>query len=123
MSNVYHYSIVQYCPNLARQERVNVGIVILNPTTNKIYSKFTNNVNRIDSFFKPMNLDCDWIIKGIQMFQSSLNNTKIESIDDLDKFIGTRINDLIMSKRMMFKTYKSSEEELEDLFSELIEFL
>jgi len=45
------YSIIQFCPNAARQEVVNVGVVLFDTKTGYVDVKLTASVDRIRQFF------------------------------------------------------------------------
>jgi len=46
-----YFSLVQYCPDVARQEAVNVGVVLLCPEQKFIGVKITPGNQRIRRFF------------------------------------------------------------------------
>ncbi len=45
------YSVIQFCPDAARQEAVNVGVVLFDTHTGYVGVKFTPTVERIRKFF------------------------------------------------------------------------
>ena len=50
MSTAY-YSLIQFCPDAARQEAVNVGVVVFDTASGYVGMKFTPNVDRIRNLF------------------------------------------------------------------------
>lgn len=49
--NTAFYSVIQFCPDAARQEAVNVGVVLFDTHTGYVGVKFTPTVERIRKFF------------------------------------------------------------------------
>lgn len=47
-----YFSIIQYCPSLARQEAVNIGILLFSPKHNYLRVKFTQDNSRVERLFK-----------------------------------------------------------------------
>jgi hypothetical protein len=50
MSSAF-FSVVQFCPNLARGEGVNVGTVIVSPRAEKVVARFTSNNEGVKRVF------------------------------------------------------------------------
>ena len=46
-----HYSIVQYCPDLARRETVNIGVVLLVPERAFLQTRMVADNERVRHFF------------------------------------------------------------------------
>jgi Protein of unknown function (DUF3037) len=46
-----HYSIVQYCPDLARRETVNIGVVLLVPERGFLQTRMVADNERVRHFF------------------------------------------------------------------------
>lgn len=46
-----HYSIVQYCPDLARRETVNIGVVLLVPDRAFLQTRMVADNERVRHFF------------------------------------------------------------------------
>ncbi len=53
--NTYHYQVLRYMPDRVSGEFVNLGIVIYDPKTQKLESKFFQKITRVSSFFPTIN--------------------------------------------------------------------
>lgn len=49
--NTAFYSVIQFCPDAARHEAVNVGVVLFDTKTGYVGVKFTQTLDRIQKFF------------------------------------------------------------------------
>lgn len=53
--NTYHYQVLRYMPDRVSGEFVNLGIVLYEPQTQKLVSKFFDKITRVSGFFPTIN--------------------------------------------------------------------
>ncbi|MBZ0265248.1 DUF3037 domain-containing protein [bacterium] len=121
MENDCFYSVLQFCPDRARQESVNVGVVILCPAQKFLGLKTSESVDRLRLLFSHIDFD-------EKFFQLQLNTmeNRIRSMRDDEKtkadfehFIDSRAQDLVFTKlRRLFTETPVSE--VDKLFEELV---
>ncbi|MDM4013926.1 DUF3037 domain-containing protein [Roseiconus lacunae] len=116
-----YYSIVQYCPDLARRETVNVGIVLLVPDLQFLHSRMANDNERVRHFFGISGEEA----KQVSLFKKSFKHRieveqlAITSPQALQKFIDTRGNQFRLTEPAFVKV-RQPQETLDQLFVELV---
>lgn len=116
------YSLIQYCPDLARLEAANVGVLLFCPEPHFIKAKTSVNNRRIIRFFKTEGHD--WV--RINSFKDGLRERiesvggQIKTLEDLQAFIAKRANLLQLTPPRPLKT-ADPERELESLFNDYVE--
>lgn len=94
-----YYSLVQYCPDLARQEAANPGVHLCCPERGFIRAKLTDSLAHIRRCFGHA-AGSDGHIAG--MLRGLVNRIEIEqadfkSLEDLLQFVATRANKVILT--------------------------
>jgi len=111
-----HYSVVQFLPDISRQEVVNIGVVLLEDT-GKVRSKLLSTNARIKQFFGKQ----DWV--HIDFLKTSLVSRlareHFESIEDFSSFAARRANAIQMTppRSIAIDDVNSA---VDDLFSEMV---
>ena len=89
-----HYSLIQYCPDPARMEAVNVGVLLFCPELQFLSVVVSRDNRRVQQFFGRKGLDCqqlDLFKRGIEQ-RVGRESLKIHGLDDLQRFIDSRAN-------------------------------
>lgn len=116
-----YFSLVQYCPDIARQEAANVGVVLFCPEQRFIEAKLSTNNYRIRRFFgeeadnyQHLNAMKDALARRIQV-----ESAEFVSLDELQTFVRTRANKVILTDPKPVKVF-DPRQDLEALFHELV---
>jgi len=116
-----YFSIVQYCPDLARRESVNIGIVLFVPEAEFLESRMVEDNERVRHFFGIHGDD----LKRLRLFKKSFasrihsEGSRITSLDALEKFIHTRGNQIQLTSPAFVKV-RDCRESLSQLFDKLV---
>lgn len=89
-----YYSIIQYCPDLSRQEAVNVGVILFCPEVPFLDVKTSENVKRIRKVFGADNGDANQIRMAIAALEGRLKaeREQLTDADALAKFGARQAN-------------------------------
>lgn len=116
-----YYSLIQYCPDLARLEAANVGVILFCPELGFIRAKIAQGNDRIRRFFGSE--DNDWTqinaIKNAIINRLEVTGKDFKTIDDLTTFISTRANEVQLTTPRPMKVSEPAKD-LDDLFEELV---
>lgn len=112
-----YYSIIQYCPDLSRLEVVNVGLVLFCPKPVDIQVRISVDFGRVIRFFP--RVDCALADSAICSTAYRLRHDGYNSLAELEIFIDTRANSIILTKPRMVKV--ESMADIDRLFKELVE--
>lgn len=117
-----YFSLVQYSPDIARQEAANVGVVLFCPELGFIQAKLSKNNHRIRRFFGE---DADGYRHLNAMKSSLAERLKVEassfvSLEDFQTFIATRANKVLLTAAKPVKVFDPAAD-LAALYSELVE--
>lgn len=92
-----YYSIVQYIPNIARGEGVNVGVVlIIVDDEAEVYVRMSPDNDRVRKFFGP--IDDALVTYEKKSVENRINNTDFKSIDGVRDYIRTRANNIRLTE-------------------------
>ena len=116
-----YYSLIQYCPDLARLEAANIGVILFCPERGFIRAKIAQGDDRIRRFFGSH--DNDWMqvnaVKNAIVNRLEVTGKDFRSLDDLTNFIATRANEVqVTAPRPM--TVSEPEKDLDELFDDLV---
>jgi hypothetical protein len=116
-----YFSLVQYCPDIARQEAANVGVVLFCQEHRFIKAKIIKNNHRIRRFFGE---EADNYQHLNAMKEALANRLRVEesnfvTLEDLLSFVATRANKVILTDPKPVKVLNPSED-LEALYKELV---
>lgn len=116
-----YYSLIQYCPDASRAEAANVGVLLFCPDLRYIDAKVSRGNDRIARFFHRGTFDAERINAAKQAIVSRLEVERdaFRTLDDLQRFIDTRANEIIVTTPRPVKV-RDAAEDLTRLFSELV---
>lgn len=120
-SNRGYYSLVQYCPDRSRMESANVGVVLFCPELDFLQIKFAIGNDRLRRFFGSPNFDAQ-SIKSAKLAITNrfrADGASFRTIEDLEHFINTRANALVMTAARPIRV-DNAREQLHKLFRELV---
>ena len=94
-----YFSLVQYCPDVARQEAVNVGVVLLCPELNFIGAKMVRGNNRVRRFFGE---DADGIqhlnaMKDALALRIHVEASDLLTVEAFGTFVQSRGNKVVLT--------------------------
>jgi len=120
--NKGYYSIIQFCPDISRQEAANIGVLLFCPELGFIRARTSESNERIYRFFGKESCDAARIeqMKGLVEKRLIVEADSFRSREDLEKFIATRANDLQLTP-LRSVLLDNPEEELDRLFDLLVE--
>jgi hypothetical protein len=116
-----YYSLIQYCPDLSRLEAANIGVLLFCPEKLFLQARTVRGNKRIQRFFGKEGHDWDRIDSFKLGLEERLaaENGDIENLDDLERFIALRANELQLTPPRPMRV-EDPKKELEALFQELV---
>jgi len=116
-----YYSIVQYCPDPARREVANVGIVLLCPELRFLKTRMAVDAHRIKEVFpklKPDDRRLKSTLQGIKR-RLQVDRDHFETVEDLSRFAETRANAMRLTAPLPVRV-EDPDVELNRLFKRLV---
>lgn len=94
-----YYSLLQYCPDSAKAEAANMGVVLLCPEARFFDGKLSSGNDRVRRFFGLQGeaLERFTFLKTNFEKRLHLERTRIIKLEDLEEFIATRANKLLLT--------------------------
>jgi hypothetical protein len=116
-----YYSLVQYCPDPARAEVANVGVLLFSPGHNYIDVRLSKSVRHVRSVFKGLDLDAKQIDYAKRAIKDRVAHQKkeIQTLDDLKRFISLRFNTVLLTSPRSIAV-EEPQRQLDSLFEELV---
>jgi hypothetical protein len=116
-----YYSIVQFCPDPSRLEAANLGVLLYCPETRFLDVRLSPGHDRLAHFFGRTSFDPDMIDIAKDGIRSRLRVEKdsVRSLDDLNRFIATRANELRITPPRSMKV-ADPVQALDALFKDLV---
>ncbi len=116
-----HYSIVQYCPDLARREAVNIGVVLLVPDRAFLQTRMVADNERVRHFFGTMRDDAKLLTDFKKSFSARIEaeQGRVSTIEAFQKFIDTRGNQIQLTEPAFVKV-RECQETIDKLFEQLV---
>jgi len=116
-----YYSIIQFCPDRSRAEGANIGVILLCPDLGFVDVKTARGNDRVRRFFGSEAFDKQrlTIIKRAIETRVREKYDWSRGLEDLERFIGTRANDIQLTHPRSLKTANPAEE-IDVLFHELV---
>ena len=116
-----YYSVIQYCPDPSRGEAANVGVLLFCPNLQYAKTRMDLGNDRIRSFFKIEGPDLVRvnIVKQSIADRLATEGARLKSLEDLERFIATRANQIQMTDPRPMKVF-DPEEDLAELFEQLV---
>jgi hypothetical protein len=107
-----YYSLIQYCPNRSRLESANVGVVLFSPTKDYLGARLSQGDDRLRRFFKGEQLDSHAVNAAKRaIFQRlQMGRESFQTLDDLQQFIDTRANSLLLTPPRPMKVVEGDQE-------------
>lgn len=94
-----YFCLVQYCPDLARRESVNVGVLLFSPVHGFLEARLSSGNQRVRRFFgdhadhlKHINAMKDALIERIRVERREFGD-----LEDLSAFVTTRANRILLT--------------------------
>jgi len=116
-----YFCLVQYCPDIARAEAANVGVVLFSPEHRFIRARVSESIRRIRRFFgedvegyRHLNAMKEALVKRLEVERADFS-----TLEDLQNFVGTRANKIILTQPKPLKVFEP-QQDLEALFRELV---
>ena len=116
-----YYFVIQYCPDLARQEAANVGVVLFCPDPFYLKARTAKGNDRIRRFFRPIHADWDQInvIKRSIEERLTLDRDQFRDLASLERFAATRANAMRLTAPRAIAV-EDPDGELRRLFAQLV---
>jgi hypothetical protein len=116
-----YYSLFQYCPDLARLEAANVGVLLFCPEPHFLRARLASSNQRIRRFFGSEDRDWDRINAAKAAIEERLNveGEHFRTLDDLERFAATRANEVQLTPPRSMKVFNPAQD-LELLFEDLV---
>jgi len=117
-----YYSLVQFCPNPARAEVANLGVLLFSPEHEFLEVSISNTLRRVKSIFPQVEYDNDQLktIIGWLNKRLKVERARIKDKNDLGQFIQTRINDIRLTDPRSIMI-EAPDLKLKELYAELVE--
>lgn len=117
-----YYSLVQYCPDVARHEAANVGVVLFCPELSFLEARLSSSNHRVRRFFGE---EADQYRHMNAMKQALLDRFRVEAADfrtlqNIQQFVDTRANKLTLTNPKPVKVF-DPQADLAALYQELVE--
>jgi len=116
-----YYSLIQYCPDLSRLETVNVGVVLFCPTFDFLDVRTASSNDKPRALFGSENVNRSHLNAAKAAIENRLKNNRSEfqDIADLERFVRTRANDLLLTTPRPMKVFEPKND-LDRLFADLV---
>jgi len=116
-----YYCLLQYCPDIARAEAANVGVLLFSPEHGFLRAQMMKSNHRIRKFFgeeadnyQHLNAMKDSLTERLQ-----IEKAEFKALADLQSFVETRANKVILTQPKAFKVF-DPEADLAALYQELV---
>jgi hypothetical protein len=116
-----YYSLLQYCPDRGRAEAVNIGVLLFCPSKNFLEVEVSSGNDRVRRLFGKESFDPRRlkIVKTAIKSRLQLEKNLFSTPEDLEKFIRTRSNDIILTPHRPMRVI-DPKEDLANLFKDLV---
>ncbi len=116
-----YFSLVQYCPDLARREVANVGVLLFSPEHDFLEARLVSDNHRVTRFFGKHADHAKHVTAMKEAFTERLRVEKAEfaTLEDLSLFVQTRANRIILTPPKAVRV-ENPESDLEALFATLV---
>jgi hypothetical protein len=116
-----YYSIIQYCPDPARREVANVGVVLLCPELGFLKTRMAEGTHRIKEVFPKLRPDPKRLASELRFVERRLHIDReyFKTVDDLTRFAETRANTMRLTPPLPVRV-EDPDAELNRLFERLV---
>jgi hypothetical protein len=113
--------LIQYCPDRARMETINVGVVIFCPALGVLEVRVTDDDDRAARLFGADRVRLAQLHEGKQAIVQRLRgaDSRPRTLEELQHFVDTRGNDLILTPPRSMRVEEPARQ-LDDLFRRLV---
>ena len=114
----YYYSLIQYCPNLARLEVANIGLVLFCPDNDFLTVRLSQDDERINRMFKTKIKDSLFAIMKEGLRQKLMT---LKSLDELNSYASMLVNSFRMTQFMPCRiSQEDGYDEWDKMFDDLV---
>ncbi len=116
-----HYSLIQFCPDPARLESVNVGAVLVCPDLDYVDVQIDRSNDRIRRVFPDLRHDPGYLTTAKKAIRNRIVDFKSDflNMEELQRYIHTRANDFILTPARPIRVSDPAAT-LIDLFTDLV---
>jgi hypothetical protein len=116
-----YYSIVQYCPDLARRETVNIGVVLLVPERGFLQTRMVADNERVRHFFGTTGDDAKRLSDFKKSFTARIEaeHSRVTTLESFQRFIDTRGNQIQLTEPAFVKV-RECPRTIDQLFEQLV---
>jgi len=116
-----YYSLIQFCPDPSRAERVNVGVVLFCPEAEFIAARTAHGNRQAEKLVAREALDRAGLNAAKRAIERRLEveRESFKTLDDLQRFVDTRANVLKLTASRPIKVF-DAEQDLDRLYNELV---
>lgn len=113
-----YYSLIQYCPDFARAEAVNVGVLVFRSEPEATAVRVVDEVKFVGKRLG-MKLHEATVLEVVRAAHYRLTHESFRSVDDLERFVRSRGNDIQLTGPRPMRV-DEPEHDVEQLFRELV---
>jgi len=116
-----YYSLIQFCPDASRLEAANIGVLLYCPGKSFIKAEVSKSTRRVTQFFGKGSFDRAQLNSFKKAFcrRFELERDAFRTMDDVERFIATRANQLRITPLRPLKCADPAAE-LRSLFDDLV---
>lgn len=114
------YSLIQYCPDLARREVANIGVLLFCPEMNFIEARMAERNSHVKHFFHSTPDSTVNFLKMNISEKFKVEGSQFKTLGDLQKFINSRANEIFFTEPLPVKV-DNPITVLADLYARLID--
>jgi hypothetical protein len=116
-----YFCLVQYCPDLARKEVANVGVLLFSPEHGFLEARLDTSNQRVRRFFGPHDIHAMHVRLMKQAFMERIHVEKagFVGLEDLITFVQTRANRIILTPPKAVRVTNPNED-LHALYATLV---
>jgi hypothetical protein len=117
-----YYSVIQYLPDPARAEAVNVGVLLFCPDLRFIEARTRRDNDRVRRMFGQHSFDSHKLNAAKQSIEMRIGKDadRFQTLDDLEKFIASRGNEIVLTPARSLRVSGEPKALLESLMDDLV---
>lgn len=117
-----YFCIVQYCPDVARQEAANVGVLLFSPEHDFLGARMAPDEKKERRFFKGMADQPGHLatMKNALLERLNVEHSEFRTLEDLQRFVLTRANKVILTPPKAVRV-TVPQEDLDRLYAQMVE--
>lgn len=117
-----YFCIVQYCPDIARQEAANVGVLLFSPQHDFLGARMAPDEKKERRFFKSMADRPGHLatMKNALLERLNVERSEFRTLEDLQRFVLTRANKVILTPPKAVRV-TVPQEDLNRLYAQMVE--